>query len=115
MKKEVFQDQLVCLIEDCIEEGEVDKEAVEHLVDGVYQVRKCCSSCTRLLPANKKYFAKHSRTRDKLQSYCRDCGNQRTNARKAQKRKESSSVSSFDYQEHVKDYADDLAAIDYKE
>lgn len=114
MEKQEFRAQLVSLIEDCIDEIKVDQQAVNKFINWVYQIRKQCAKCKVLLPADINHFSPHKTTRDGLQSWCRNCVNRQTNERKARLARENKKAPT-DYRDSVKDYTEDLQAIDYRE
>jgi len=52
--------------------GDYD-QVVNQLYTDIFQIKKICSRCEQIFPADTKYYAKHPNTRDNLQSQCRAC------------------------------------------
>ena len=115
MKKEVFAEKVETLISLAIKYKELPKEELEDFIQEVYLTRKLCTSCNRLLERSEENFAKHPRTRDGFQSYCRDCGVAMIK-RKRERRKEEK-LQAEDYVEDSTglDYSEDEKEMDYKE
>ena len=111
MKKEVFTEKAETLISLALKHKCCPKEELQDFIQEVYLTRKLCTSCNRLLVRDEEHFAKHPRTRDGLQSYCRDCGV--AMIKRKRKRLKEEKLHSEDYVETFIDYIE--KDIDYEE
>jgi len=114
MKKDELQAEVISIVGEALATGKVPEASIARLLSMVYsQMKPCSYECKRLLPATVEYFARHPKTKDGLQSYCRDCGNL-VGWRKEQRKKEEL-LYSTDYVENIDelDYREDEKELDY--
>jgi hypothetical protein len=114
MKNDEFKERVFEIVE--LFSSGSHEEAIDELYKDIFQIRKICSKCAQVFPADKKYFANHPRTRDGFQSQWRSCqdeANKTSGAKKAEQERIETGHQWKDYEEDFTEPVEDFS--DYEE